>query len=218
MASLAVIAAAFLLLANTASSSPAVYTVGDERGWAVPSGNGTESYNHWARRNRFRVGDILEFKYVNDSLLVVNHDGYKQCSTASPVSRFEDGDTKFPFDHNGLFYFISGVQGHCKDGQRMIVRVKAESAVAGSPSSAPAPAPGPATTPSTSSPEIGAPTPAVIAPGTPSSPSPSTPTTSPSPSPGPAQASSASGRAISGFFSIAAAVLVVFVLTVLVLV
>jgi hypothetical protein len=38
---------------------PVVYSVGDMRGWTLPSGNGTESYNHWAKKNRFQVGDVL---------------------------------------------------------------------------------------------------------------------------------------------------------------
>ena len=36
-----------------------MYSVGDGRGWAVPAGNGTETYNHWAKKNRFQVGDVL---------------------------------------------------------------------------------------------------------------------------------------------------------------
>ncbi|KAK3158964.1 hypothetical protein QOZ80_2AG0143970 [Eleusine coracana subsp. coracana] len=143
----AVIAASFALLAASVSSlQPTVFSVGDEKGWTVPSGNGTESYNHWAKRNRFQVGDVLEFKYANDSVLRVSHDDYKQCSTEIPMSRFTDGDTKFAFDTFGPFYFISGVPGHCEAGQRMIARVMAPSTLTGG---APAAAPGmpPATTP-----------------------------------------------------------------------
>lgn len=56
----AVFVASCALLAPSASPlTPAVFSVGDEKGWTVPSGNGTESYNHWAKRNRFQVGDIL---------------------------------------------------------------------------------------------------------------------------------------------------------------
>jgi hypothetical protein len=36
-----------------------VYNVGDVRGWALPPGNGAETYNHWAKKNRFQVGDVL---------------------------------------------------------------------------------------------------------------------------------------------------------------
>lgn len=48
-----------LLVASVSSlPPPAVFQVGDERGWTVPP-NGTETYNHWAKRNRFQVGDVL---------------------------------------------------------------------------------------------------------------------------------------------------------------
>jgi hypothetical protein len=78
-----------------------------------------------------------EFKYVNDSVLVVSHDDYKQCSTKAPLSQFTDGDTKFTFDRFGLFYFVSGVPGHCEAGQRMIVRVMAPSSLTNAPAAAP---------------------------------------------------------------------------------
>nr|CAB3447786.1 unnamed protein product [Digitaria exilis] len=136
----AVFAISLALLASSVSSlAPAVFKVGDERGWAVPSGNGTETYNHWAKRNRFQVGDILNFKYANDSVLLVTHDDYKQCSTETPVARFASGDTKFRLDGYGPFYFISGVPGHCEAGQRMIVRARAPSSLTGG---VPAAAPG----------------------------------------------------------------------------
>jgi hypothetical protein len=52
-----VFAVSCALLAASVSSLPAA-VVGDEKGWVVPS-NGTEAYNHWAKRNRFHVGDVL---------------------------------------------------------------------------------------------------------------------------------------------------------------
>ncbi|KAM0850219.1 hypothetical protein ACQ4PT_053238 [Festuca glaucescens] len=173
------------------SSIPAVYSVGDVRGWALPSGNGTETYNHWAKKNRFQVGDVLDFKYVNDSVFLVNHDDYKMCSTASPVSRFTDGDTKFAFDRPGFFYFVSGVPGHCEAGQRMIVRVVAHSALAAAPASPPSAGFG-----SASSPVVSAP----ASPGYGSSAGGSTPTSfGPSPL---AEPSGASSRALAAGFSL----------------
>uniref|UniRef100_A0A0E0K4P3 Phytocyanin domain-containing protein n=1 Tax=Oryza punctata TaxID=4537 RepID=A0A0E0K4P3_ORYPU len=221
MASLAVFAAAafVFLAASMSSTSAAVYTVGDARGWAVPP-RGSESYNHWGLKNRFRVGDVVEFKYVNDSVLVVNHDGYRNCSSLSPVVRFTDGDTKYLLDRPGLIYFISGVPERCERGLRMRLRVRSAG-----PGPAPAPGPTRAALP-LRPPAIGAPRPAaVIAAVTPSSPSASRPSTStstspspsPSPSPGPAQASGASGLALTGF-SMAAALLVVCVVSVFILV
>ncbi|XP_048533519.1 early nodulin-like protein 1 [Triticum urartu] len=146
MASVIVLAAAaacccILLAASVSPASPApvVYSVGDERGWAVPAGNGTETYNHWAKKNRFQVGDVLDFKYAaKDSVLLVNHDDYKMCSTVTPLTRFADGDTKFKFDRTGFFFFVSGVPGHCEAGQRMIASVVGHSTLAAAPAKPPA--------------------------------------------------------------------------------
>ncbi|CAL4885112.1 unnamed protein product [Urochloa decumbens] len=188
---LAVFALSCALLAASASAlPPAVFNVGDERGWAVPSGNGTETYNHWAKRTPMQVGDILSFKYGNDSVLLVSHDDYKQCSTETPLGRFTGGDTQFRLDGYGPFYFISGVPGHCEAGQRMIARVRAPSSqTAGAPAAAPGMPP--------TAIGGGSPTPTGGAAAAPSvvggSGSVSTPTPTPSPLP---QASGASRRAV----------------------
>ncbi|KAG0534338.1 hypothetical protein BDA96_04G271400 [Sorghum bicolor] len=207
----AVFAVSFaLLVASVSSTPPAVFKVGDERGWAVPA-NGTETYNHWAKRNRVQVGDVLSFKYANnDSVLLVSHDDYKQCSTETPVSRFSSGDTKFKLDSYGPLYFVSGAAGHCEAGQRMIVRVRAPSALYGSPAAAPGMPPAvsgrggggaPRRSP-VSSPAV----PPVV--GSRAGSTAPTPSTSPSPMP---QASGASSRRVLGVVSSVAVGLVVLV-------
>ncbi|KAF8723769.1 hypothetical protein HU200_021746 [Digitaria exilis] len=131
--------AAVFLLAGSASATwhAQVFVVGGEpRGWAKPaSPNEEETYNHWAARYRFHVGDFLrkytatntmaaDFKYdKNDSVLVVSSDDYKFCGADRPLQRFDGGDTRFRLDHSGFGYFISGAPGHCDAGQRMAVRV-----------------------------------------------------------------------------------------------
>ncbi|OAY73198.1 Alpha-ketoglutarate-dependent dioxygenase alkB [Ananas comosus] len=113
--------ATYLLLTSVAFGHE--FRVGGPRGWTEPIGDEFESYNHWATRNRFHIGDYLYFKYENDSVLVVTHDEYKECNTTNPIAKFTDGDTKFRFDRYGFFYFISGEPSHCWAGQRLIVRV-----------------------------------------------------------------------------------------------
>ncbi|TVU09942.1 hypothetical protein EJB05_43441, partial [Eragrostis curvula] len=137
-----VAASCVLLLATSAAAppSPAVHVVGGEKGWTVPP-SGTEtspsSFNHWAESRRFRVGDVLDFKYsTNDSVLLVPRDGYEQCATASALSRFDSGHTNFTLDIPGMFHFISGAPGHCEAGQRMAVRVAAAPAAAPAPGAA----------------------------------------------------------------------------------
>ncbi|KAJ1280797.1 hypothetical protein BS78_04G260400 [Paspalum vaginatum] len=187
---------AALLAASASALPPAVFKVGEERGWTVPSGNGTETYNHWAKRNRFQVGDVLNFKYANDSVLLVDHDDYKQCSTASPVSRFTDGDTKFPLDRYGLFYFVSGVPGHCEAGQRMITRVASASALNGAPAAAPGMPPTTVIAPASPAPVSSAPVPSAgSSSGTPAS------SSTPSPSPSPASQPSGASRRVLGAVS-----------------
>lgn len=40
------------------------FEVGEETGWVTPTGNEPETYNEWAARNRFRIGDTLrKFNY-----------------------------------------------------------------------------------------------------------------------------------------------------------
>ncbi|PSS06021.1 Early nodulin-like protein [Actinidia chinensis var. chinensis] len=121
-------ASSFFLLLLLISMAPILassyqFEVGGERGWAEPAGNDSEEYNDWAAKNRFHVGDSVNFKYQKDSVLVVNKEDYENCVTLNPISKFDDGDTFFEFDHYGFFYFISGQPRHCKSGQKMIIRV-----------------------------------------------------------------------------------------------
>ncbi|TVU28320.1 hypothetical protein EJB05_19834 [Eragrostis curvula] len=208
---LAVFAASVAFLAASASSLPAaVFNVGDERGGRFrrataprptttgPRGTASKSATSW-------------FKYANDSVLLVTHDDYKQCSTETPLSRFTDGDTKFTFDRFGPFYFVSGVPGHCEAGQRMIARVMAPSSLTVAPAAAPGMPP---------TAVVGAPTPASSSPrdaGVPSGSGSSSGAESTTPSPSPtSQASGASRRVLTAVSSSVALGLVIVSLFVLV--
>lgn len=83
----------------------------------------------------------VDFKYRNDSVLVVDKEAYHKCNATKPISKYEDGDTTFKFNRYGFFYFISGNSNHCMDGQRLIVQVMGQSETI-SPSTAPSPATG----------------------------------------------------------------------------
>ena len=85
---------------------------------------------------------VSDFKYGDDdSVLLVRLGDYERCRAASPLRRFADGGggTRFAFARPGLFYFISGVTGHCERGQRMTVRVLGQGAPPPSPLAPPAP-------------------------------------------------------------------------------
>lgn len=64
-----------------------------------------------------------DFKYKKDSVMVVTDPEYDQCRSTQPLFFANNGDTTFVLDRPGLFYFISGVTGHCGRGQKMIVKV-----------------------------------------------------------------------------------------------
>ncbi|KAL7108886.1 hypothetical protein ACP275_06G141000 [Erythranthe tilingii] len=95
--------------------------VGGEKGWATPQDE--EMYNDWASKNRFKVNDTLKFAYEKDSVLVVTEEEYEKCRSAHPIFFSNNGDTTFTLDRPGLFYFISGVSGHCQRGLKMVVKV-----------------------------------------------------------------------------------------------
>ncbi|CAD5187613.1 unnamed protein product [Musa acuminata subsp. malaccensis] len=129
----------FVPLLMVAVESGLEFHVGGSRGWIVPAGDEAESYNRWAMKNRFHVGDSVYFKYKNDSVLVVDREAYGECNTTDPLLEFDDGNTTFRFDRYGFFFFISGTPGHCEAGQRLIVRVMVHPEFA---AASPGPAPG----------------------------------------------------------------------------
>ncbi|XP_015584095.1 mavicyanin-like [Ricinus communis] len=98
------------------------FLVGGDNGWTLPKKD-DPMFNDWASRNRFKVNDTVYFKYEKDSVMVVTEEEYKKCRSAHPIFFSNNGDTVFMFDRPGLFYFISGVNGHCERGQKMIIKV-----------------------------------------------------------------------------------------------
>ncbi|XAR69986.1 hypothetical protein NMG60_11001786 [Bertholletia excelsa] len=101
------------------------YLVGGKTdAWQIPSSE-SDSLNKWAESSRFLIGDSLVWKYdgEKDSVLQVSKKGYVHCNTSSPIAEYNDGNTKVTLDRSGPFYFISGAEGHCMQGQKMIVVV-----------------------------------------------------------------------------------------------
>ncbi|XP_028753739.1 mavicyanin-like [Neltuma alba] len=94
---------------------------GNHTGWTIPKS--ADYYNNWASNNRFLVHDTLRFKYGEDSVIEVNEEDYNKCKASRPLFFSNNGDTVFTFDRPGLFFFISGVSGHCDRGQKIVVKV-----------------------------------------------------------------------------------------------
>ncbi|PIA56197.1 hypothetical protein AQUCO_00700507v1 [Aquilegia coerulea] len=99
------------------------YEVGEDKGWVIPSAKNDQAYNDWASKHRFQVGDTIHFKYKKDSVLAVTEQEYDKCRSAHPVFFSNNGDTEFKLDRPGLYYFISGVTGHCERGLKMVIKV-----------------------------------------------------------------------------------------------
>ncbi|KAK4436499.1 hypothetical protein Salat_0813600 [Sesamum alatum] len=97
--------------------------VGGPYGWAAPPAKNDQIFNDWASKNRFQVNDTLRFTYKKDSVMAVTEEEYEKCRSSHPVFFSNNGETVFKLDHPGLFYFISGVAGHCQRGLKMIVKV-----------------------------------------------------------------------------------------------
>ncbi|RHN43181.1 putative cupredoxin [Medicago truncatula] len=112
-----------MLVLSTSLSSAYKFNVGGNHGWAVKSSR--HYYNNWATRTRFRINDILFFKYNNgfDSVLVVNKHDYDSCNIKNPIHKMSDGDSTYKFDKVSLFYFISGNLVNCQNGQKLKVVV-----------------------------------------------------------------------------------------------
>ncbi|KAJ8561106.1 hypothetical protein K7X08_027296 [Anisodus acutangulus] len=105
-------------------SSCEAYTfyAGGKSGWIL---NPSESYSHWAERNRFQVNDTIVFKYKrgSDSILLVDKDDYSKCNKDKPILELKHGESKFKFEGSGPFYFISGHEDNCEKGQKLLLVV-----------------------------------------------------------------------------------------------
>ncbi|XP_031104760.1 early nodulin-like protein 1 [Ipomoea triloba] len=99
------------------------FDVAGEKGWVIPSAKDDQFYNEWASKNRFKVNDTLKFEYQKDSVMVVSQEEYEKCRSAHPMFFSNAGKTVVKLERAGLYYFISGVSGHCERGLKMIVKV-----------------------------------------------------------------------------------------------
>ncbi|OIW15876.1 hypothetical protein TanjilG_04411 [Lupinus angustifolius] len=114
------------------------FKVGDHLGWHQPLPNNTVFYIQWAERNRFQVGDSLLFEYQNDSVLTVEKMDYINCDTSNPITEYNNGNSIVNLGRPGAFFFISGNEDHCINGQKLVVEVMSPHQI---PKSSPSPSP-----------------------------------------------------------------------------
>lgn len=79
---------------------------------------------------------LLVWKYEGgkDSVLQVSKEDYANCNISSPIGQYTDGNTKVQLDRPGPFYFISGENGHCEKGQKLVVVVLTPRRISPAPS------------------------------------------------------------------------------------
>ncbi|XP_065848755.1 early nodulin-like protein 14 [Euphorbia lathyris] len=113
-----------LALLFSLSEAKDVLIGGKSDAWKIPNSQ-SDSLNKWAESSRFRVGDSLVWKYDSqkDSVLQVTKEAYVTCNVSNPIKEYKDGNSKVELDRSGPFYFISGAEGHCEKGQKVIVVV-----------------------------------------------------------------------------------------------
>ncbi|KAG6391316.1 hypothetical protein SASPL_149070 [Salvia splendens] len=158
-----------LLFVSLSFSEARDHLVGGKSGaWKVPASD-AESLNHWAEKSRFNIGDSLdlvvnsilpvinfavwEYDGSKDSVLQVTKRDYVTCNTSKPIETYTGGSTKVKLPHSGPYYFISGANGNCEKGQKVIVVVISErrSNLKNSPAPSPAESEGPAVAPAPTS-------------------------------------------------------------------
>lgn len=54
---------------------------------------------------------------------MVSEKEYEKCKSDRPLFFENNGNTTYKFERPGMFYFISGVSGHCTRGQKMVIKV-----------------------------------------------------------------------------------------------
>ncbi|KAI4335542.1 hypothetical protein L6164_014180 [Bauhinia variegata] len=123
--------APFLILASllvSFSEAREFLVGGSAESWKIPS-TSQVPLNQWAQRQRFMINDTLISKYDGNSetVLQVDEEDYKSCSLSDPMQEYGGGDTKVVLDHSGPFYFISGIEGHCQMGLKLVVVVLSNS-------------------------------------------------------------------------------------------
>ncbi|KAL7592189.1 early nodulin-like protein 1 [Lactuca sativa] len=115
------------------------FMVGGSGDWSLAS----TSYNQWAERSRFQIGDTVLFKYQSgkDSVVQVTKEDYDNCNAASPIAKYDDGHSMVKLNESGPHYFISGLVDNCKKNEKVVIVVMADRSHRSPPSSPPSPAP-----------------------------------------------------------------------------
>ncbi|CAN6677116.1 unnamed protein product [Malus baccata var. baccata] len=146
-----VLALVVAVMAVLEMSSAAVYKVGDSAGWTTI---GNVDYKQWSATKNFQLGDVIKFEYNSQfhNVIRVTHAMYQSCNASVPLDSYSTGNDSITITTKGHHFYMCGVPGHCKAGQKVDINViRHPSSAAPTPSALaspivpapPAPVPGP---------------------------------------------------------------------------
>ncbi|CAN6925633.1 unnamed protein product [Brassica oleracea var. botrytis] len=117
----------FLLSSFMLKSDGSNHIVGDSSGWELYT-----NYTNWTQGREFHVGDVLVFNYNRDqhNVMQVNSTAYVDCGRDNYISLFNKGNDSIVISSGyptstisevGEHRFICAVDGHCENGQKLII-------------------------------------------------------------------------------------------------
>ncbi|KAI3756314.1 hypothetical protein L1987_56134 [Smallanthus sonchifolius] len=103
------------------------YQVGNLQAWNIPTSADPKVYTNWPKKLNFKIGDSLLFLYPpsQDSVIQVTKESYNTCNLKDPILYMNNGNSLFNITSTGVFYFTSGVSGHCEKLQKLQISVYA---------------------------------------------------------------------------------------------
>ncbi|KAI9117641.1 hypothetical protein K1719_011807 [Acacia pycnantha] len=112
------------LAVHVLASGPRNYTVGGPLGWIVPPG-GDIVYKSWARTKTFRLGDALEFLFINGTQDVaeVKKEDYDKCETNNTIAVYSSSPVRIVLNTTGEHFYTSTYRDHCALGQKLAINV-----------------------------------------------------------------------------------------------
>ncbi|KAJ9148134.1 hypothetical protein P3X46_030221 [Hevea brasiliensis] len=115
------------------------YKVGDLDAWGIPTSANPQVYSFWPKYHTFQIGDSLLFLYPpsQDSVIQVTEQNYNSCNLTDPLLYMNNGNSLFNITAPGVFYFTSGVPGHCEQKQKLRISLLSGNGSAYSPSYGP---------------------------------------------------------------------------------
>lgn len=69
------------------------------------------------------LSTVWKYNAENDSVMQVSQKDYERCDRSEPIRGYKDGHTKIELKRSGPFYFISGEEGYCQRGEKLLVVV-----------------------------------------------------------------------------------------------